>query len=299
MAFFLLNTLIYHINNVSLQKEIKRKMNNGKEFRSNNDGRRQFTCQPLDCQSTRRRQANSDRSRISVFTKQNTNKQNGTWERYSRTTEENESKRLISIAKENNLYIEYEETESFGSLYSKQTGESKVYANEKLGLVFKVYDPFAKRVIKELHPIDIIYEHIVHNILFPSTHYTFLGISSIHEDVRIILSQSFCEASLIPTDEEITAHLKALGLNKENNYYFGNEYLAITDISSESDNVLKDENGVLYFIDPIIKLKKSAPEVIDWLLSDNCYMWNNDIPHNSKRSTNIITHIKNWLKKLF
>ena len=24
-------------------------MNNGKEFRSNNDGRRQFTCQPLDC----------------------------------------------------------------------------------------------------------------------------------------------------------------------------------------------------------------------------------------------------------
>ena len=274
-------------------------MNNGKEFRSNNDGRRKFTCQPLDCQSTRRRQANSDRSRISVFTKQNTNKQNGTWERYSRTTEENESKRLISIAKENNLYIEYAETESFGSLYSKQTGESKVYANEKLGLVFKVYDPFAKRVIKELHPIDIIYEHIVHNILFPSTHYTFLGISSIHEDVRIILSQSFCEASLIPTDEEITAHLKALGLNKENNYYFGNEYLAITDISSESDNVLKDENGVLYFIDPIIKLKKSAPEVIDWLLSDNCYMWNNDIPHNSKRSTNIITHIKNWLKKLF
>lgn len=89
-----------------MQKEIKRKMNNGKEFRSNNDGWRQFTCQPLDCQSTRRRQANSDRSRISVFTKQNTNKQNGTWERYSRTTEENESKRLISIAKENNLYID-------------------------------------------------------------------------------------------------------------------------------------------------------------------------------------------------
>lgn len=126
-----------------------------------------------------------------------------------------------------------------------------------------------------------------------------MGISSIHEDVRIILSQSFCEASLIPTDEEITAHLKALGLNKENNYYFGNEYLAITDISSESDNVLKDENGVLYFIDPIIKLKKSAPEVIDWLLSDNCYMWNNDILQDSKRSKNIITHIKNWLKKLF
>lgn len=49
-----------------------------------------------------------------------------------------------------------------------------------------------------------------------------------------------------------------MGLQPEDHYYFGNEYLSITDVSADSDNVLKDERGELFFIDPIIKLKKPA-----------------------------------------
>ena len=52
-------------------------------------------------------------------------------------------------------------------------------------------------------------------------------------------------------------------------YYYGNEYVSVTDVGTASDNVLKGDNGELYFIDPIIKLKKPAPEVIDFLLSDD------------------------------
>ncbi len=41
-----------------------------------------------------------------------------------------------------------------------------------------------------------------------------------------------------------------LGVTKEGKYYYGNEYWAITDISNLSDNVLCDENGKLFFINP-------------------------------------------------
>ena len=40
--------------------------------------------------------------------------------------------------------------------------------------------------------------------------------------------------------------------------------ISITDINAEGDNVLVDSEGTLYFIDPIIKLKKRATEVLDY-----------------------------------
>lgn len=161
-----------------------------------------------------------------------------------------------------------------------------------MGLVFKVHDPFAKRVLKDMHPVDAIYEHIIHNILFPNVRYNFVGITSENDEARIILSQEFCMASLVPTDQEISSHLQSMGLLPEDHYYFGNEYLSITDVSADSDNVLKDERGELFFIDPIIKLKKPAPQVIDWLLSKECPMW-----HNREKSSSDDSN--SWFMRLF
>ena len=62
----------------------------------------------------------------------------------------------------------------------------------------------------------------------------------------------------VPSQKMIDDYLiNQQGLTKENRYFYGNEYLAITDVSNVSDNVLCDEDGKLYFIDPIIRLKKS------------------------------------------
>ena len=41
--------------------------------------------------------------------------------------------------------------------------------------------PFSKAPLKQTHPKDIIYEHLIHNMLFPSTRYRFIGIS---EDIK-------------------------------------------------------------------------------------------------------------------
>lgn len=43
----------------------------------------------------------------------------------------------------------------------------------------------------------------------------------------------------VPTHKMIDDYLRnVLGLTKEDKYFYGNEYLAITDISNLSDNVL-------------------------------------------------------------
>ena len=63
---------------------------------------------------------------------------------------------------------------------------------------------------------------------------------------------------------------KVLGLKKEDNYFYGNDYFSVTDVSNLSDNVLSGEDGHLYFIDPIIKLKKPALEVLDFLYKTKC-----------------------------
>lgn len=271
-------------------------MNNGQKHRSNHDGGQQSAGQSLDRQSSRQRQTDSDRSCISVFTAPDTYQQNGAWECYSRASEEAECQRLITISKANGLFIKYEDTLKFGLLYSKKTGESRVYANEEMGLVFKVHDPFAKRVLKDMHPVDAIYEHVIHNILFPNVRYNFVGITSENDEVRIILSQEFCKASLVPTNSEISAYLKNMGFFPEDHYYYGNEYLSITDVNADSDNVLKDERGELFFIDPIIKLKKPAPLVIDWLLSKESPTWQHSEGHSHEQSfaQSILSKIRKW-----
>lgn len=55
--------------------------------------------------------------------------------------------------------------------------------------------------------------------------------------------------------------IKGLGLTLEDRYYYANEFIAITDVSAESDNVLTDGKR-LFFIDPIIKMKRPAVDVL-------------------------------------
>ena len=68
----------------------------------------------------------------------------------------------------------------------------------------------------------------------------------------------------IPTQKEIDRYLiEGLGLKKVDRYFYGNDLVAVTDVFAEGDNVLAD-GGKLYFIDPIIKFKKPASEVLEY-----------------------------------
>ena len=174
-------------------------------------------------------------------------------------------KSLISIAKENELFISPKEWMRFGDRKRLPSGESIVYLNPQGNRIIKVRNPFAKSAIKQLHAQDAIYEHLIHNLFFPSTRYHFEGISEDVDGVRIILSQPYIsDKYFAPTQVEIDNYLiEKLGLKIEDRYFYGNEHIAITDVSAEGDNVLSDEEQ-LYFIDPIIKMKRPAIEVLDY-----------------------------------
>ena len=217
-------------------------------------------CAELECRS----EAYRDRSDIRVFEIGLSSEQYGDYEQGTgNAAYENESARIISIAKENGLYITKSQIEALGDRKRLPSGESIVYFDEKNSLVYKVRNPFAKSNLKRLHAQDVIYEHLVHNILFPNTRYILHGVGDENGEMRLVLSQPYISDKYpLPSMKRIEFYLQnGLGLMKENRYYYGNEWLAVTDVSNEGDNVLADEDN-LYFIDPIILLKRPAIEVL-------------------------------------
>ena len=174
---------------------------------------------------------------------------------------------MIQTARENGLYIDKKDWSSFGERKRLPSGESIIYLNETESAVYKIRDPFAKGAIKDLNPFWIIYEHIIHNLLFPDTRYDFIGISEDESGIKIILRQPYLDDQyIIPSQKEIDEYLEqGLGLSNENRYFYGNEFVAVTDVSCEGDNVLSD-GETLFFIDPIIKMKKDPLSIINHYL---------------------------------
>lgn len=220
---------------------------------------------PVCAELATRREADSDRSDIRMFevglsAKQSGDHQHGT----GNAAQEAESNRLIAIAKDNGLFVEKSEWDNLGDRKRLPSGESIVYLSPDGQEVIKLRNPFAKSAIKQMHATDAIYEHLIHNILFPNTRYRFMGISEDLGGVRIVLSQRYIsDVFTIPTQDEIDRYLvEGLGLKKEGNYFYGNDMIAVTDVFADGDNVLAD-GEMLYFIDPIIKFKKPATEVLE------------------------------------
>ncbi len=213
----------------------------------------------------RRVQADSDRRDIGVFEAGISAQRHGDNIQSPRDAAAAEGVRLIDTARLHNLYVPKSQWDSFGDRKRLPSGESIVFLSGDQHIVTKIRNPFAKAAIKNLCPQDIIYEHLIHNIFFPNTHYKFVGITDDIDGVRIILQQPYIPMKFIsPSQKQIDRYLlDFLNLEKENSYFYGNSLISITDVSAEGDNVLVDEAGTLYFIDPIIRLKKPAREILD------------------------------------
>lgn len=231
------------------------------------------TERPAICYEPERKvQADSDRSDIRVFETRISTQQHGDNWQSPRNAEDEECRRLIGIAKRQGLYIDRSDWDRFGDRRMIPTGESIVFLSRDGRTFTKMKSPFAKAPMKHTLPEDIIYEHLIHNMLFPSTRYRFVGLSEDVKGIRIVLQQrNISDMFQVPSQEVIDNYLvHELGLSKEDKYFYGNDYLAITDVSYVSDNVLCDEEGKLYFIAPIIRLKKSGREVWDYLYRTRC-----------------------------
>lgn len=163
-------------------------------------------------------QADSDRSDIRVYEAGLSPERYGDYEQGTGVAaQEAESKRLIAIAKEKGLFIPKSEWTKFGDRKRLPSGESIVYLSDDGEAITKIRNPFAKATIKNLHAQDVIYEHLIHNILFPTTKYKFVGISEDVDGVRIILQQKYLSKKFSTSSQKDIDNylLKGLGLRIE------------------------------------------------------------------------------------
>ena len=169
---------------------------------------------------------------------------------------------LIEVAKVAGLYISPERVRALGDLVSKRTGESSVYWNHDENAFYKVKNPEAKRPIKHSSEIDWPYEHVIHNILFPECAYELIGITEDCGEIRVVLKQQAIGTESFPTSEQIECSLASRGFYPVDAYFFSNGIVSVTDISEHGDNVLLGDDGIVYFIDPLVRLHHSAAETI-------------------------------------
>ena len=218
--------------------------------------------------ASRRERTLSDLSRVRVLAETLSNELLRASQHGERDSVRELTAATVNAAKPLGLYRPYESLKTLGDIKCRRSGESEVFSSADNASIIKVKDPTAKESIKRTTPTDWFYEHIIHNILFPDAPYEFIGITEQLGSLRVILRQPNIEAVARPADPQIAAALATLGLKPEDRYFFGNDLLAITDVGSASDNVLLDDTGNLRFIDPLIRLKKPAIEIINALVGD-------------------------------
>ena len=157
---------------------------------------------------------------------------------------------LIAAARRTGDFVQV--TDVPGTRYTIRTGESEVRIVQTEQVYYKIKDPFAKMHLKR-HPVEcILLEHVVHNILFPDCRLEFVGVTEDFHKARLVLRQKAVRSESRPDDGQIARALGSLGLKPERRYEFGNEFVFVTDVGQDGDNVLLDDDNAIRFIDPII-----------------------------------------------
>lgn len=236
------------------------------KFKRNKDVGNKSLSRDVSSQHRSRRSADSDRCDIRVLEERMAFDQNSDWALGTRKAQESFSRELIRAAKETGLYLTKEQCSELGKFIPIRSGESKIYENAAQGLIYKIRDPFAKLHLKSPNLRHLLYEHVIHNLLFPETRYAFIGITDENDVARIVYSQKLFFESVCPTQGQIVERLAEIGLTPEPYYYFGNDFVSVTDVNTSSDNVMLSSNTIL-FIDPVIKIKQDPEDVIEHLLS--------------------------------
>ena len=164
-----------------------------------------------------------------------------------------ESRTLIAAAKRAGCFVAAQDVP--GTRYTIRSGESEVRMSQKEQVYYKIKNPFAKSHLKKHPPEYALFEHVIHNILFPDCRMDFLGVVEDCREARLVFRQDAVRADARPDDRQIAEHLRRLGLLPEGRYSFGNNWVFVTDVGQDSDNVLLDDDGRLRFIDPILGFK--------------------------------------------
>ena len=178
-----------------------------------------------------------------------------------------ETERLLGIAKEVGQFIPAKEWDFFGVRTKKQSGESIVFYDESKKRVVKFRDPFAYAALKHENPYTVLFEHYAHNRYFGNVGYKFLGVSQdyVSKGVRLVYEQPFIDTLERPSRAEIHAWFISHGFKlSDSGYFYSDGKVSFTDVWA--DNCLKDRDGNLCFIDPIVRFEEEPQKVLEiWM----------------------------------
>jgi hypothetical protein len=159
---------------------------------------------------------------------------------------EEETKRLVQFADDNNLWVENINID----LYVSQGAEQKVYLKDG-STVLKLND-----AIYYASWVDYFHNLLLNNLFFSDTAYQLLGF---HKDLNIlyaVVEQPFVKANEKTDLNMVKAFLENNGfINKKNHDYY-NEELSLILEDLHDENVLT-QNGMLYFIDTVFYITSS------------------------------------------
>ena len=180
------------------------------------------------------------------------------------------SESIIRTAKENGLFIDYSEFRARrADLLPGHTMESDVYFDAENNRYIKVRDPFVSSRLTSNKDSDILYQHIIHNLYFPSTRYTFLGVTQkpYSDEVRFVLSQEsaghvvkgasamdmlnwYQKNGFVPGD-----------VDKKYVHWFKKDGISVCDLGGH--NLLLNSEGEWKPIDPCIRFDEDPRTIVD------------------------------------
>lgn len=148
----------------------------------------------------------------------------------------------------------------------ERTSESDVFVDERNNIVWKIKDIYAHDPTKPHNPWDSFYEFIATNILFPNVPISMQGFGIRNGNPAIVFTQKYIRDMRCAKESEVDSYLLKIGLHKVNKYNYSNDIFTITDVMGK--NVLADDNGNLFFIDPNIYFLRPWPEIKKYLIQN-------------------------------
>jgi len=176
------------------------------------------------------------------------------------------SEQIICAAKNCGIYIE---PEYFNKYTDKiKAHEGIIYIDKENNCLIKAKTPVFYFHEKETFK-NILLGYILHNIYFPNTKYTFLGVTKRLGKSCYVLQQDFIDSQRPAEPNETSVYFMERGFRKVKTakLHFEDDDVVIYDVT-EHDNVLLGKDGKIYVVDPIVYPKKQITEIINKYLDD-------------------------------
>lgn len=154
-----------------------------------------------------------------------------------------QSKSYIDFIKQEGTY-KYEDIQSFFEEFAAGA-EATCFKEDNFNVLKVVDTTVYTKAISDFIDNRIYY----HNLLFPETAYELVGFTIKHGAPHVILRQPLVVAGLSKDSEKFFKYMEDRGFKKTDKG-FENDFFILQDL--HEGNVLEDEEGRYFFVDPLI-----------------------------------------------